>query len=61
MEKHFENIRKFGQPCVVAINHFPTDASEEVRALEQHCRAWREAVEARPFSEGGPGCRNSPR
>ena len=25
LEKHVESIRKFEQPCVVAINHFPTD------------------------------------
>ncbi len=57
MEKHFENIRKFGQPCVVAINHFPTDSADEVRALQQHCNTLGvQAVEARPFSEGGKGC-----
>ncbi len=57
MEKHVENIRRFGQPCVIAINHFPTDTDEEVRALQQQCRALGvEAVEARPFSEGGSGC-----
>ncbi len=57
MEKHLENIRKFGQPCVVAINHFPTDTVEEVAALRQHCKSLGvEAVEAKPFSEGGKGC-----
>jgi formate--tetrahydrofolate ligase len=38
MEKHVENIRKFGQPCVVAINRFAADTPDEVEALEQHCR-----------------------
>jgi formate--tetrahydrofolate ligase len=57
MEKHVENIRRFGQPCVIAINHFPTDTDDEVRVLQQHCRTLGvEAVEARPFSEGGSGC-----
>ncbi|MGQ0430592.1 MAG: formate--tetrahydrofolate ligase [Gammaproteobacteria bacterium] len=57
MEKHVENIRHFGQPCIVAINHFPTDTDEEIRALQERCRALGvEAVEARPFSEGGAGC-----
>ncbi len=57
MEKHIENIRKFGQPCVVAINHFPPDSAEEIRTLKQHCSLLGvQAVEARPFSEGGGGC-----
>lgn len=57
MEKHLENIRKFGQPCVVAINHFPTDTVEEMAALRKHCKSLGvDAVEARPFSEGGKGC-----
>jgi len=57
MEKHVENIRRFGQPCIIAINHFPTDTDEEVRVLQQQCKAIGvEAVEARPFSDGGAGC-----
>ena len=57
MEKHIENIRKFGQRCVVAINHFPTDTAEEVAALKKHCKSHDvEAVLAKPFSEGGKGC-----
>jgi formate--tetrahydrofolate ligase len=57
MEKHVENIRKFGQPCVVAINQFAADTAEEVAALEQHCRSLGvQAVAARPFDAGGAGC-----
>jgi formate--tetrahydrofolate ligase len=57
LDKHIENIRKFGQPCVVAINHFPTDSDEEVAVLKRHCESHGvQAVLARPFSEGGRGC-----
>ena len=57
MEKHIENISKFGQRCVIAINHFPTDTDEEVAALKKHCKTLGvEAVLAKPFSEGGKGC-----
>jgi formate--tetrahydrofolate ligase len=57
LEKHLENIRKFGQPCVVAINQFPADSAEEIRALEKHCTALGiRAVPARPFTDGGSGC-----
>jgi formate--tetrahydrofolate ligase len=58
LEKHIENIRKFEQPCVVAINHFPTDTEQEIAVVRERCRALGlEAVVARPFSDGGPGCR----
>jgi formate--tetrahydrofolate ligase len=57
LDKHIENIRKFGQPCLVAINHFPTDSPEEVAELQRHCdRHGLKAVLAKPFSEGGSGC-----
>jgi len=57
MEKHLENIRKFGQPCVVAINHFPSDTGEEVETLQAHCQALGvTAVVSKSFSEGGAGC-----
>ncbi len=57
MEKHLENIAKFEQPCVVAINHFPSDTAEEVETLLRHCEAMGlPAVEHRGFAEGGKGC-----
>ena len=57
MEKHLENIKKFGQKCVVAINHFPTDTREEIDTLKAHCRTLGiPAVVAKTFSEGGAGC-----
>jgi formate--tetrahydrofolate ligase len=58
LEKHLENIGKFEQPCVVAINHFPTDTPEEAEVVTRRCAALGvRAVVARPFSEGGEGCR----
>jgi len=57
LEKHLENIRKFEQSCVVAINHFPTDTPEEVDAVRKHCKSLGvEAVQSKPFSDGGAGC-----
>ena len=57
MEKHLENIKKFGQKCVVAINHFPTDTKEEIDTLKAHCKTLGiPAVVAKTFSEGGAGC-----
>lgn len=34
---HLENIKKFGVPCVVAINHFANDHQREIDALEKWC------------------------
>jgi len=57
LEKHVENIRKFEQPCVVAINHFHTDTPAEIEVVKKAARALGvEAVVAKPFSEGGDGC-----
>jgi formate--tetrahydrofolate ligase len=57
MEKHLENIKKFGQRCVAAINHFPTDTKEEIDTLQAHCKVLGiQAVVAKTFSEGGAGC-----
>ena len=38
LEKHIENIGKFGLPAVVAINRFPTDSEEELDFLAGKCR-----------------------
>ncbi len=59
LEKHVENIRKFEQPCVVAINHFPQDTAAEAEVVRAGCAALGlEAVVAKPFTEGGDGCRD---
>ncbi len=34
LEKHIENLKKFGVPVVVAINVFPTDTARELKLLE---------------------------
>ncbi|MCH5179665.1 MAG: formate--tetrahydrofolate ligase [Erysipelotrichales bacterium] len=38
LERHLENIKKFGLPFVVAINHFADDTENEVKALTQWCK-----------------------
>ena len=38
LEKHIENIQKFGVPLVVAINKFVTDTPEELQYIEDFCR-----------------------
>ncbi|PSQ02301.1 formate--tetrahydrofolate ligase [Halobacteriales archaeon QS_4_69_31] len=38
LDKHVENLQKFGVPVVVAVNRFPDDADEEVETVLDHCR-----------------------
>lgn len=40
LEKHVENIAKFGLPSVVAINHFPTDTQRELSRLFDICSSY---------------------
>lgn len=37
LEKHIENIQKFGLPLVVAINRFPTDTRAELDRIRSFC------------------------
>lgn len=37
LEKHIENVKKFGVPMVVAINIFAQDTPEELEAVREHC------------------------
>ncbi|MDD4337359.1 MAG: formate--tetrahydrofolate ligase, partial [Firmicutes bacterium] len=39
LDKHVENLKKFGLPIVVAINRFPTDSPEELELVKKHCDA----------------------
>ncbi|MFY9174486.1 MAG: formate--tetrahydrofolate ligase [Peptococcia bacterium] len=56
LEKHIENIQKFGVPVVVALNHFPTDTDEEVNIVLQRCQELGvEAALSTVFAEGGKG------
>ena len=37
LEKHIENLQKFGVPVVVTLNSFVTDTEEEVRYVREFC------------------------
>lgn len=39
LEKHIENVKKFGVPVVVAINKFPTDTEAELKLIDDKCKA----------------------
>jgi len=37
LERHIQNIKKFGLETTVAINHFITDTEKEVKIIEEYC------------------------
>ncbi len=39
LEKHIENIHKFGVPVLVCVNIFPTDTGEEKNYMKQRCKS----------------------
>lgn len=39
LEKHIENIAKFGVPCVVTLNRFVTDTSAELTFVQEFCES----------------------
>ncbi len=56
LERHINNIRKFGLPVTVAINHFVTDSKAEVDAVLSFCAT--QGVKASMcthWSDGGDG------
>ena len=57
LDKHVENLRKFGVPVVVAINRFPGDTDAEVAVVVDHCEddLGVRAAESTVFSDGGEG------
>ncbi len=56
IEKHVENVRKFGVPAVVAINKFPTDTEAEVKLLDELCKKLGvDVVLSDVWAKGGEG------
>ena len=56
LEKHIENVKKFGVPCVVAINIFAQDTAEELEAVRAHCAKHGVNVALSDvFAKGGEG------
>ena len=54
--RHIENVKSFGVPVVVAINHFVTDTDAEVGAVREFCAAQgSEAILCRHWELGSEG------
>ena len=56
LDKHIENIKQFGLPAIVALNHFSGDTNAEVAAVMEHCEGARvRAYVSRVWELGGAG------
>ena len=56
MDKHLENLAKFGQNVVVAFNRYGDDTDEEISAVRQHCEEMGLGFAVNnAFMEGGKG------
>ncbi|KGJ09040.1 formate--tetrahydrofolate ligase [Paracoccus sphaerophysae] len=56
LTRHIENLRLFGVPLVVAINHFATDTDAEIAAVSDICDGLGvRAILCRHWAEGGAG------
>ena len=56
LERHIENVKKFGVPSVVAINAFPTDTEAEKQVVFDACQDLGvEVAMSDVFADGGKG------
>ena len=54
--RHIENMKSFGVPVIVAINHFVTDTDDEVKAIKHYVeKEGSEAVLCKHWAEGSQG------
>lgn len=56
LEKHIENVNRFGVPAIVAFNKFPTDTQAELDFVVEKCEALgATAVISEVWNKGGEG------
>lgn len=54
--RHIENVKQFGVPAIVAINHFHTDTDAEIQAVKDFVETMgEEAVLCRHWAQGSAG------
>ncbi|MGE0521820.1 MAG: formate--tetrahydrofolate ligase [Variibacter sp.] len=62
LQRHIENVHKFGLPAVVCINRFSADSEAEVALVKEKCKALGvEAVMADHWAMGGEGAADAAR
>ncbi len=59
LNRHVENIKKFGLELVVAINHFITDTDKEIQLVKDHCAKLKIKVSlCTHWADGGNGAKS---
>jgi formate--tetrahydrofolate ligase len=59
LERHIANVRKFGVPVIVAINHFSGDSDAEIARITEIARAsYCEAYLCKGWADGGKGAQS---
>ena len=54
--RHIENLKSFGVPVVVAVNHFVKDTDAEVQAVQDYCTEMgTEAIVSKHWADGSAG------
>ena len=54
--RHIENLKSFGVPVVVAVNHFVKDTDAEVQAVQDYCAEMAtEAIVSKHWADGSAG------
>ncbi len=57
--RHIENLKSFGVPVVVAVNHFVKDTDAEVQAVQDYCAEMgTEAIVSKHWAAGSAGSEN---
>ncbi|MGB7287414.1 MAG: formate--tetrahydrofolate ligase, partial [Salaquimonas sp.] len=57
--RHIENIKQFGVPAVVAINHFVTDTAAEIKAVKEYVKSLgAEAILCKHWAQGSKGTKD---
>ncbi|MEM1384973.1 MAG: formate--tetrahydrofolate ligase [Pseudomonadota bacterium] len=60
--RHVDNMKKFGVPLVVGINHFVKDTDAEVQAIKDYCAGLgAEAILNKHWAHGGEGIKETAR
>mgnify|MGYP001162522251 FL=1 len=59
LERHINNVKKFGVETVVAINHFVMDTENEIKILKEYCNSIGVKVsKCTHWSDGGEGTKD---
>ena len=59
LERHIDNIKKFGLEPIVAINHFVLDTNKEIETIKEFCKKLNVEVSiSTHWSDGGKGAKD---